>query len=405
MAGLTMIDSSQQTNLFQKLIHQFNMLWFIMALGFGGTSIAGFAFLNNTMPREASFKGMLYLGKINEYSANVSSLYGAFTSYLKIHMLVFGIMHLLTLLACTIFYFLWRQQYPEKYKTILRDTHSNSVLIAPVLAFGMAFNVFLVLGYVYIDWMRINVQMLLPYASFVYALLWIWTISMSVRLQAIALQKGFDVEKMHFGWLLIPFALAMTTVTGTGISYLAHGGLADIVFFLSITSFTMALFLLVVKLISLFKSHYASGLPEKIEFLPSFFVVVPIVTLLTISMLRYGYYFQHKFNAPFSQAFFTFFACLGFGLMTWYMILGLFMLRDYFKQHLFSLSYFDESQWGLICPMVAYAVLSTFVYKHGMPYTLTMIIAILFMVLDIIILVSMIIRQYLKIQGHYGRPQ
>jgi len=393
-----MTASTQETTLSQRLIDQFNMLWFIMALGFGGTSVAGFAFLNNTMPRESTFKGMLYLKKINEYLPNVSSLYAGIANYLKIHMVVFGILHLLALLCCTMLYFSWRQKYPEKYRELLNDTHRNSVLIAPVLAFGMAFNVFLVIGYVFVDWMRINMQLLLPWASFVYTLLWIWTIAMSVRLQAIALEKGFDVEKMHFGWLLIPFALAMTTVTGTGIAYLAHGGLADFIFFLSITSFTMALFLLVVKLISLFKSHYASGLPEKIEFLPSFFVVVPIVTLLTISMLRYGYYFQHKFHTPIPQSVFTFFACAGFGLMTWYMILGLFMLRDYFKNHFFTSKYFDESQWGMICPMVAYAVLSTFVYKHGMPYTLTMTATILFMILDIVILISMIVRQYIKIQ-------
>ena len=165
----------------------------------------------------------------------------------------------------------------------------------------------------------------------------------------------------------------------------------------------MALFLLLVKLFSLFKSHYATGLPEKIEFLPSFFVVVPIITLLTISMLRYGYYFQHKFHAQLPQAAFALVATAGFGLMTWYMILGLFLLRDYFKKYLFSVRYFDESQWGLICPMVAYAVLSTFVYKHGMPYTMTMAVTLLFMILDVVILVSMISRQYLKIQGAYDR--
>lgn len=207
------------------------------------------------------------------------------------------------------------------------------------------------------------------------------------------------MEKMHFGWLLIPFALAMTTVTGTGISYLAHGGLADTIFFLSITSFSMALFLLLVKLMSLFKAHYAAGLPAKIEFLPSFFVVVPIITLLTISLLRYGYYFQHKFHVQLPAALFAFVVAVGFGLMTWYMALGLFMLRDYFRKYLFSLRYFDESQWGLICPMVAYGVLASFVFKHALAYPLIQGVILFFMALDVVILLSMLIRQILKIRG------
>ena len=394
-----MTAAPSKITLSQKLVDHFNMLWFIMALGFGGTSIAGFAFLNNTMERTPPLKGLLYLDKITEFAANMGGAYAIITNYMHIHMIFFGVLHLATLFACTVYYFKWRRKHPQKYQELLSDTNRNSVLIAPVLAFGMAFNVFLVLGYVYIDWMRINVQLLLPYAAGVYTLLWIWTISMAVRLQAQALQKGFDVDNMHFGWLLIPFALGMTTVTGTGISYLAHGGLADLVFFLSITSFTMALFLLLVKLFSLFKSHYAKGLPDKIEFLPAFFVVVPIITILTISLLRYGYYFQHKFNVQLPGALFAFVVTAGFGLMTWYMILGLFMLRDYFKNYLFNNKYFDESQWGLICPMVAYAVLSTFVYKHGMAYTTTIAVTLLFMTLDVVVLTTMIFRQYAKIQN------
>lgn len=400
-----MIENNSRSQKSQGLVGQFNMLWFIMALGFGGTSIAGFAFLNNTMVRNPPFKGMLYLDKINEFSVNMGGFFPTITNYMKIHMLFFGILHLITLLGCTVLYFRWRRKHPQRFTELLNDTSRNSVLISPVLAYGMAFNVFLVLGYVFVDWMRINVQLLLPYAAGVYGLLWLWTLATAVRLQAIALEKGFDVARMHFGWLLIPFALGMTSVTGTGISYLAHGGLADIVFFLSITIFTMALFLLLVKLFSLFKTHYASGLPTKIEFLPSFFVVVPIITILTISLLRYGYYFQHKFDVMLPKALFSFVAAGGFGLMTWYMILGLFLLRDYFKKYLFSGDYFDESQWGLICPMVAYAVLSTFVYKHGMSYPLTMGVTLLFMLLDVVILAFMISRQYLKIKRNYSMAQ
>lgn len=384
---------------FEKLIEKFNMLWFIMALGFGGTSVAGFAFLNNTLPRNPTMKGMLYLDKINECADTAGGMYPGLAGYMNIHMVLFGLTHLAALLAVTVLYITWRRRHPEKFQELLADTHRNSVLIAPVLAYGMAFNVFLVLGYVFIDWMRMNVQLLMPSASAVYGMLWLWTMVTAIRLQAIALEKGFDVERMHFGWLLIPFALAMTTVTGTGIAYLAHGALADIVFFLSIISFTMALFLLMVKLFSLFKSHYATGLPEKIEFLPSFFVVVPIITLLTITLLRYGYYFQHKFHVQLPEATFALVVTVGFGLMTWYMALGLFMLRDYFRKYLFSIEYFDESQWGLICPMVAYAVLCTFVYKHALAYPLAQGVTLFFMVLDVVILLSMLTRQFLKIKG------
>lgn len=393
---MTNTTTNKQTS---ALVERFNMLWFIMALGFGGTSVAGFAFLNNTMERTSPLKGMLYLEAINDFAAKAGGGTVLLANYMKGHMLFFGTLHILAIIGCFYLYFRWRKQYPEKYRELLQDTSRNSVLISHVLASGMAFNVSLVLGYVFVPWMRDNMEMLLPIASAVYFLLWLWTLWTAIRLQAIALQKGFDVDKMHFGWLLVPFALAMTSVTGTGIAYLAHGGLADFVFILSLVTFTMAFFLLAVKVISLFKSHYAAGLPQKIEFLPAFFIVMPIVTLLTISLLRYGYYFQHKFHLKLPDALFALVVSTGIALMTWYLLLGLFMLRDYFKNHLFSMEYFDESQWGLICPMVAYGVLTTFVYKHALAYPATQAVALLFMLLDVVILLSMIYRQYLKLKG------
>jgi hypothetical protein len=129
-----------------------------MALGFGGTSVAGYAFLNNTLPRNPPFKGMLYNANINEYTAQMGSLYSYLTAYLKFHMLFFGVLHIVALLACTMLYFGWRREHPEQYGKLCEDTTRNSVLITPPLAYAMAFNVFLVLGYVFVDWMRINLE-------------------------------------------------------------------------------------------------------------------------------------------------------------------------------------------------------------------------------------------------------
>lgn len=85
--------------------------------------------------------------------------------------------------------------------------------------------------------------------------------------------------------------------------------------------------------------------------------------------------------------------------MSWYMLLGLFLMRDYFKKYLFNADYFDESQWGLICPMVAYSVLATFAYKHALAYPVILILVVVFMALDVIILGTMIFKQYLKIKS------
>ncbi len=74
-------------------------------------------------------------------------------------------------------------------------------------------------------------------------------------------------------------------------------------------------------------------------------------------------------------------------------------MRNYFKRYLFNMTYFDESQWGLICPMVAYSVLATFVYKHGLNYPVVLVIILAFMALDVVILGTMLAKQYRKIKA------
>jgi hypothetical protein len=92
-------------------------------------------------------------------------------------------------------------------------------------------------------------------------------------------------------------------------------------------------------------------------------------------------------------------ASSGFALMSWYMLLGLFLVRDYFKRYPFNADYFDESRWGPICPMVAYSVLATFVYKHALAHPVILDLVLIFMALYVVILGTMIFKQYLKIKS------
>jgi len=374
------------------------MLWFIMALGMGGTAVAGFAFLNNTIERGMpEIKGILYLEAFEKLIPNMSGTYQIIYQYLKFHMIFFGLLHIAALVLITVLFFIWKNRYKENYIGLVNDPQRNFVIMAPVIAYGMCMNIFLVLGWVFIPWMRASLDLLLPLATGMYTLLWAWTIWWAVKIQVMTISNRFEVREMHFGWLLPPFALGMTSVTGTGISYLAHGGIADYIFFLSAIAFTFGLFLLVLKVLTLFRTHYVQGLPKKKELLPAFFTVLPIITILTISLLRFGYFFQHKYHATIPPYLFMVVVSVGFAFMTWYLFMGFVLLRNYLREHLFTSKNFDESQWGLICPMVAYAVLSTFLYKHGMPYTVVMIITVIFMALDVTVLLTLISRQYKKI--------
>ena len=223
--GDAMTKDRSKQSFFSYMSHHFNMLWFIMALGMGGTAVAGFAFLNNSIDRGIpKIKGILYLEAFERLIPDMHGIYQAIYPYLKFHMLFFGILHIATLVWVTVLFFSWKNKRPEKYILLVNDPQKNFVMMAPVIAYGMCMNVFLVLGWVFIPWMRANLEMLLPLAAGMYTLLWAWTIWWAVKIQILTITRGLEVERMHFGWLLSPFALGMTSVTGTGIAYLAHGG-------------------------------------------------------------------------------------------------------------------------------------------------------------------------------------
>ena len=88
--------------------------------------------------------------------------------------------------------------------------------------------------------------------------------------------------------------------------------------------------------------------------------MIPNLTLYGISFFRLGHYLEasHGFHL---QAYFYLVIGLFFAFEVWYMLFGLYLLKDYFKQHHFKDFYL--TQWGFVCPLVAFVVLGAFAYK------------------------------------------
>ena len=221
--------------------------------------------------------------------------------------------------------------------------------------------------------------------------LWIALMFVEIKLLKILFTKGFDINKINFGWLLHPFALSMLSVTGAGIAALAQNkDIADTAFFMLLISTSMGLFLLSVKLIAVFKSHFiADGLPDK-QFLPSFLIVIPNITLFAITFFRIGHYLEHQYEAHL-HTYFMIIMTAALAFETWYMMFGLFLLHDYFKKHFRS--EFHVSQWGLVCPFVAYSVLSTFVYNVFVQNIFFLILPLAVLAITVVLFFTLLYKQ------------
>ena len=102
------------------------------------------------------------------------------------------------------------------------------------------------------------------------------------------------------------------------------------------------------------------------QFMPTYIIVIPIITVFAISFFRLGHYSEHVLHAENIAAMMKFGMITAFAFQVWYFWFGLVMLKDYWKTYFRS--HFHVSQWGLICPFVGFSVLGGFVFNLFAPY-------------------------------------
>ncbi len=336
---------------------QFNPLTFLASLGAGGTSVAPFVYFQYAVPHD---KGLTtYSQVINNASSALSQ--GIFYFMIGI-MIVFAALHIVLTIKLLRDLFSWRKT--QDYKEYIIDPQRNTTIMAVFTSIGMLFNVFIGVIRFFVPALHENFQALMLPALIAWAILWFLIMHTEIIILKSAFEKDFDLSKLSFGWLMQSFALGMITVSGTGLAAMAHASnIAHIAAFLSMISGSMGLFLLFVKLISVFNSHFSmSGMPER-QFLPSFLIVVPITTIYAISFFRMGHYLEHHFGYHL-QAYYTVVIALPFTFQTWYFAFGVSMLKNYFKKDFFRKEYY-VTLWAFICPFIGYAVLATFFYKFA----------------------------------------
>ncbi len=331
---------------------EFSPLIFLASLGAGGLSVAFFALINYTFDHG---KGLVNFAQThNSMAGFTEGLY----SLLELGMIGFAIIHFVLSIIFLPQLIKWIKS--SSYKKFVENPLVNVGILAPFISLAMTMNVLLASVRYFVPSLYNNLQSLMIPGLIVWIVLWFFTMRMAIKLLKISFIKGFDISKIYFGWLLYPFALGMLSVTGAGIAAMSQAPMpAHIAFFMLLISGTMGIFLMMVKLNAIFKNHFAlEGLPDK-QFLPSLLIIVPNITLYAIIAFRIGHYLHNHFNAQLN-VYYMIVMVTAFAFETWYMIFGLSLLQDYFKKHFKG--EFHVSQWGLVCPFVAYVVLGSFVY-------------------------------------------
>ncbi len=363
---------------------QYSPLLYLSALGAGGIAVMFFAVINYTFDHGE--------GLANVSQVSLENLdwwkYWVFCGF-EVGMVVFSLIHLF--LSLYLLPGLIRFVRHENFKDFINDPLKNAAIVAPLISIVMSINVMLSVVRFFVPYLYDNLQQFMLPGLLAWGLLYLLIMLVEILLLKISFTNGFDIGKINFGWLLHPFVLGMLTVTGTGIAAMAKDyDIATIAMVLTIVSGSMGLFLLLVKTITLFTSHFAAtGLPEK-QFLPSLLIVIPNITLYAISFFRLAHYFERHHEAHI-HTFQQVVVLTAWAFETWYLIFGLVLLVDYFKKYFRK--DFTISQWGLVCPFVAYVVLGAFVYKMILGYDFVFVYLLIFLLITLWLFFNLLVKQ------------
>ncbi len=340
------------------LTKKFNPLSFLSPLGAGGIAVMPFVLMQYTIDHS---EGLITRAQL--WSNNFSGTISAYYLLLEGIMIIFSLLHFILTVIFLRQLFAWIKT--DDAKNLINDPLKNAGIITPIISLLMTMNLFIGPLRYFLPAISDNFQSLFAPAFGFWLVIFAVTLWLEIKLLRISFEKNFDINKIHFGWLLHPFLLGMLSTVGTGIAAMSKDySIANAAALLSMISFSMGIFVLSVKLITLFKSHFsASGLPEK-NFLPSLLIVVPNITLFSISAFRFGHFLE-RHQGFHLDAYFYIVIGLAFAFEIWYMLFGLSLLWNYFKKHHFKEFYI--TQWGLICPLVAFVVLGAFAYNAVIP--------------------------------------
>jgi len=359
---------------------------FLASLWAGWISIMPFALMQYSLPH---WSGLISISDL--FSMGFNTGQWIYYGILLVIMLGFGIVHL----VLTVIFL--KQLFPrlktENAKEYIANPIKNAWILTPLLSLAMTMNFLIWTVRFFIPWFANHLQdVMLPALIFRLILAW-FTLFLEINLLKKSFVKWFDVDKINFGWLLHPFTIGMVAVVGSGIAALAKNPqIANVAAFFTFTLAWMWFFLFIVKLITLFKKHFASKewLGDK-QFMPSFLIVIPNLTLYGIIAFRLIHYMGIQLWAHVEWLSFTIIIWF-FTFSSRYMLFGLKLMKQYFEEHFFKKDYYVTLR-GLICPFVAYAVLGSFAYKQFFNSSAIYALIVLFMILAVSTYIFIWIRQ------------
>jgi hypothetical protein len=343
----------------------YNPLYWLGALGPGGLAVSFFVYANFMVPH----KGVPMLTFDHAYPVLMQ---GGPLAYL------IGAVYVLFVIA-TLYHFkllVWNIKEFLVYKNTeayeeMRTSNNEVQLFAIPLTLAMTVNVLFILGALFVPHLWDYVEYLFPGAVIAFSILGYYVSKIFLEYFGRILAHGdFDLANNNsLAQMLSIFAYVMV---GVGFSasaamsktlWVEVAGNVGAIFFSAI-----AILLILIKLILGFKSMFENGIA--IEGTPSMWIMIPILTLLGITLIRVDLGFEHHFHAHVEPSSLFFLTTFILSLQVMFGKLGYTIMRrnKYFRTFIFWKYGKKQSvtSLALICPGVASVVFYLFFLHLGL---------------------------------------
>lgn len=342
---------------------QYSPLYFLASLGAGGLAVTFFMWLMFWVPKPDTpvpvFEAIIAAFREGGFHYQLAIL-GAWVG-----IVIFAVLHVRLLL--------WNIREFRAFRATgayreLRQGNAETQLLAAPLTVAMTINVGFVLGMSFLPGMWSVVEWLFPLAMLAFLLVGLWALALLRDFWGRVLTQGnFDCAANNSLVQLLPaFALAMV-----GVGLAAPAAMSNVVGTVGMSLVLSSFFLVTavisgaVQLVLGFRAMLDQAANAATA--PSLWIVVPIITVLSITLLRQTHGIEAHFGPEAggvqTLGMLTYFlaAQVAFGLLGW-VVLRRF---GYFERFVTG-SEASPGSYTLVCPGVALSVMTHFFVNVGL---------------------------------------
>ena len=347
----------------KSAVSGYSPLQFLGSLGAGGLVVSFFMYLmwmtphkGQPIPSFASIAATWQTASIPMMVTIAVAMAGiAVFAALHLHLLAWNISR-------------YRAWSSSQEASALAKGNAESQLMAIPLTLAMTVNAMFIVGAVFVPGLWEMAEVLFPLALIAFAAVGVYATRIFLRFfTRVVTEGGFECSRNNSLAQMLPaFAFAMVGVGFSASAAMSHNAALSATAWIGASVFTVAAILLgLIALVMGFRAMMEHTVAE--ETAPTLWIVIPIVTVVGISLYRLNMALAHNFGAEWHPASVFGFLVTLFSIQLLYAALGYAVLRKqgYFARYV-SGTERSPGSWALICPGVALFVFANFVINAGL---------------------------------------